>query len=111
MVRPKKHLGQHFLRDENIARKIISFLPQEPANIIEIGAGTGALSKFLLMEKKWNTRFFEIDRESISFLKTTWPEMQDRIIEEDFLTYDLEKFPSPSFVIGNFPFVVMISDL
>ena len=61
MVKPKKHLGQHFLQDENIARKIIGCIPANTTNIVEVGAGTGVLSKYLLENPSLNPFFFEID--------------------------------------------------
>ena len=88
MIRPKKHLGQHFLRDENIARKIIRSLSGKYPNIIEIGAGTGILSKYLLQDKNLNPFFFEIDEESIHFLTKKFPEISDKLIFSDFLEYD-----------------------
>src|ERR1051325_8038754 len=108
-VSPKKHLGQHFLRDENIAKKIVSSLSKENySTIVEVGPGTGVLTKYLLQEKGMEVFAIEVDRESISFLKKSFPELQDRLIAKDFLTLD---FDSPPFgeswsgaVIGNFPY-------
>ena len=104
MIRPKKHLGQHFLRDENIARKIIRSLSGKYPNIIEIGAGTGILSKYLLQDKNLNPFFFEIDEESIHFLIKKFPEISDKLIFSDFLEYDLSALPAPFAVLGNFPY-------
>ena len=104
MVKPKKHLGQHFLHDENIARKIIGYLPVNAVNIVEVGAGTGVLSKYLLENPALNSFFFEIDNESTEFLKRKFPAMADHLIEADFLNYDLSVIPSPFLVIGNFPY-------
>ena len=104
MVKPKKHLGQHFLHDENIARKIIGYLPVNAVNIVEVGAGTGVLSKYLLENPAFNSFFFEIDNESTEFLKRKFPAMADHLIEADFLNVDLSVIPSPFVVIGNFPY-------
>jgi 16S rRNA (adenine1518-N6/adenine1519-N6)-dimethyltransferase len=104
MIRPKKHLGQHFLHDENIARKIIGYLPDQFINILEIGPGTGILTKFLLQNKKFNPLFLEIDNESVRFLLKTYPDIQNRLISADILDYDLSLIPSPFIVIGNFPY-------
>lgn len=116
MVTPKKHLGQHFLRDENIARKIVAALnPQYPL-VLEIGPGTGVLTKYLLDNETTDPYFMEIDHESVLYLKKTYPLISDRLIEADFLTYNLSDFPPPSVIcnqpsekppfslIGNFPY-------
>ena len=104
MIRPKKHLGQHFLHDENIARKIIGYLPDQTINILEIGPGTGILTKFLLQNKNFNPFFLEIDNESVRFLLETYPNINGRLISGDILDYDLSLIPSPFTVIGNFPY-------
>lgn len=104
MVFPKKRYGQHFLRDENIARKILGYLPEEPQTVIEIGAGTGILSKYLLQDKERNAYFVEIDNESVQYLYTTYPLIRERLIHADFLDYDLSAIPSPFVIIGNFPY-------
>ncbi len=104
MVRPKKHLGQHFLRDENIARKIIGSIPGEFTNVVEIGPGTGVLSRYLLADERLTTFFIEIDHESIEYLRATFPEISGKLISADFLDTDLSAFPSPFIVIGNFPY-------
>lgn len=104
MIRPKKHLGQHFLHDENIARKIIGYLPDQTINVLEIGPGTGILTKFLLQNKNFNPFFLEIDNESVGFLLETFPDINDRLISADILDYDLSLIPSPFTMIGNFPY-------
>ncbi|MBI3501554.1 MAG: 16S rRNA (adenine(1518)-N(6)/adenine(1519)-N(6))-dimethyltransferase RsmA [Bacteroidetes bacterium] len=109
-VSPKKHLGQHFLRDENIARKIVSSLSKKNyKTIVEVGAGTGVLTKYLLQEKDLELFVVEIDKESISFLKKNHPILKDRMIEKDFLEFSSEWLPSainhqPFSIIGNFPY-------
>jgi 16S rRNA (adenine1518-N6/adenine1519-N6)-dimethyltransferase len=104
MIRPKKHLGQHFLHDENIARKIVEFLPDDEVNILEIGPGTGILTKYLLRNKNFNSFFLEIDPESVRFLEKTYPEITGRLINADILDYNLDLIPAPFTIIGNFPY-------
>ncbi len=108
IVSPKKHLGQHFLCDENIAKKIVSSLSKDKCQtVVEVGPGMGVLTKYLLTEKGFETHVVEIDKESISYLKKNFPELKERIIEKDFLEFtpDLLSDCSNSFaVIGNFPY-------
>ena len=84
MVKPKKHLGQHFLKDESISLEIASSLIQSPNSdiLIEIGPGTGALTKFLL-ERQETLIALEVDNESIAYLKDNYPALDVR--NEDFL--------------------------
>lgn len=105
-VRAKKHLGQHFLKDENIARKIAETLTLKGYNkVLEIGPGMGVLTKYLL-EKDITTYVIEIDTESVEYLKANYLNLAPRIIEKDFLKYDLnDVFNHESFaIIGNFPY-------
>jgi 16S rRNA (adenine1518-N6/adenine1519-N6)-dimethyltransferase len=104
MVRPKKHLGQHFLRDENIARKIISSLSPSIVNVVEIGPGTGILSKYLLENPVLNPFFFEVDNESVNFLRQEYPAISGKLYEKDFLKANLSEIPAPFAIIGNFPY-------
>lgn len=110
MVTPKKRLGQHFLRDENIARKIVGFLNPEYSLVLEIGPGMGVLSKYLLENKALDPYFMDVDHESIVYLAETYPQISSRLIEADFLKYNLSDFPAsriphPAFtIIGNFPY-------
>lgn len=105
MVQPKKHLGQHFLTDKNIARKIISSLKPHTQNLLEIGPGTGVLTGILLEEDIKNFKVIEIDRESIAHLKKIYPGFSENIISGDFLKYRLEDIFEADFsVIGNFPY-------
>jgi 16S rRNA (adenine1518-N6/adenine1519-N6)-dimethyltransferase len=104
MVRPKKHLGQHFLTDENIARNIIGSLAGNHPTVVEVGPGMGILTKYLLQNKEINSFFFEVDRESIEYLEQKYPEIHPRLIAADFLAFDLSGIPSPFAVIGNFPY-------
>jgi 16S rRNA (adenine1518-N6/adenine1519-N6)-dimethyltransferase len=104
MIRPKKKYGQHFLRDDNIAGKITGSLSPDQRNIIEIGPGTGILTRRLLEKKNANLLFFEIDPEAVQFLEEKFPEIRGKLICEDFLEYDLSQVPYPFCVIGNFPY-------
>ncbi|MCC9165657.1 16S rRNA (adenine(1518)-N(6)/adenine(1519)-N(6))-dimethyltransferase RsmA [Pontibacter harenae] len=106
-VSPKKHLGQHFLVDQNIAMKIVDqlTLPQGVQDVLEIGPGMGVLTKYLLQHQEYSTTVVDIDRESIAYLKKHFPQLQERIISADFLKTDLSKlFPGKFAVIGNFPY-------
>lgn len=103
-VRAKKHLGQHFLKDENIAQKIVASLLLNK-NVLEIGAGTGVLTKYLKDIPEINLKIIEIDKESIIFLKNNFPEINDNIIQSDFLRYNLKTLFEGKFsIIGNFPY-------
>ena len=104
-VKPKKSLGQHFLKDNNIANKIADSLDGKSENVLEIGPGMGVLTKFLL-KKKYNLMLVEIDSESVSFLINNLGIEESKIIENDFLKLDLTKlFPGNNFsIIGNFPY-------
>ncbi len=104
-VRAKKSLGQHFLRDENIARKIVGSLDAGiPGAILEVGAGTGILTRYLF-EQYPDTHVLEIDGEAWQFLQERFPGNRDRIIQGDFLKSDLmDKLESPLSIIGNFPY-------
>lgn len=106
-VRAKKHLGQHFLRDENIARKIVQSLSLDLryATVLEVGPGMGVLTKYLLEHSEFETWVAEVDTESIHYLKEKYPNLQPRIIEGDFLRLNLQRqFPQPFAIIGNFPY-------
>ena len=105
-VRAKKHLGQHFLNDENIARKIADTLTLDNyKKVLEIGPGMGVLTKYLL-EKNLDTYVIEIDTESVAYLKAHYLKLSNKIIEKDFLKYNLtEVFKDEPFaIIGNFPY-------
>lgn len=102
-VKAKKYLGQHFLRDEGIAKSIVEALNPDIVNIVEVGPGMGVLTKYLLEREKTNLKVVEIDDESVSFLNTNYPDLD--IIAKDFLQLDLEKIFDGKFaVIGNFPY-------
>lgn len=105
-VRAKKHLGQHFLKDENIAEKIANSLSEEGyKDVLEIGPGMGVLTKYLL-QKNYRTHVIEIDTESVIYLKNHYPQLDKRILAADFLKINLEDFfdHRPLAIIGNFPY-------
>ena len=104
-VKPKKSLGQHFLKDNNVANKIVESLDQNSKNVLEIGPGTGILTRFLI-KKKYNLKLVEIDNESVLFLINQLGIDENMIIENDFLKLDLQKvFGGNNFsIIGNFPY-------
>lgn len=105
-VKAKKSLGQHFLKDQNIARKITeSFTPNVPPRLLEIGPGMGVLTKFLLQNETFDVKVIEIDKESVVYLEHTFPELKGKIISADFLKTNLaEVFNEPFAIIGNFPY-------
>ncbi len=105
-VKAKKHLGQHFLKDENIAKKIVDGLSFEGYdNILEVGPGMGVLTKYLL-EKHKNIFLAEIDQESIEYLKQNYPtNILDKTFVGDFLKEDFSSFENQQVaIIGNFPY-------
>jgi 16S rRNA (adenine1518-N6/adenine1519-N6)-dimethyltransferase len=104
-VRAKKKLGQHFLKDGNIARKIAGSMEVIGYDsVLEIGPGMGILTEILLERKFADFRVVEIDNESIVYLKSHFPDLK-HIIEGDFLQLDLDEwFPSEMGIIGNFPY-------
>ena len=107
-VRPKKHLGQHFLADPNIARNIVGALqlPDGVRQVLEIGPGMGVLTQYLLENSAYQTSVVEIDTESVAYLKVHYPALADRIYATDFLKQSLAiMFPDqPLAIIGNFPY-------
>jgi 16S rRNA (adenine1518-N6/adenine1519-N6)-dimethyltransferase len=106
-VRAKKKLGQHFLKNEDIARKIVESLSRtsEYSDVLEVGPGMGVLTKYLLANTNYKTFVIDIDTESIRYLKNNFPSLEKNIIEGDFLKLDFEKlFSGPFAVIGNFPY-------
>lgn len=104
-VRAKKHLGQHFLKDENIAKRIAGSLLGE-VSVLEIGPGMGVLTKYLNSSDTVKAlELVEIDSESVAYLNETYPELRQHILGGDFLKMDLNAiFPQPYAIIGNFPY-------
>src|SRR5581483_7843327 len=106
-VRAKKHLGQHFLNDENIAKKIVDALLEvnNGAAVVEVGPGTGVLTKYLAAELKTNFFALDVDTDSVPYLKQHYPQIADNILLEDFLEFDIREIIKGKFnVVGNFPY-------
>jgi 16S rRNA (adenine1518-N6/adenine1519-N6)-dimethyltransferase len=105
-VKPKKGLGQHFLTDKNIARKIVDSLSwNDYDSVLEIGPGMGVLTEFLLEYAGKNLLFVEIDKASVEFLSHRFPLISDRLISSDVLTMQLDQlYNGPFAIIGNFPY-------
>ncbi len=102
-VRAKKFLGQHFLKDENIARQIAESLTGQTQHVLEIGPGMGVLTKYLHANEALDFHAIEIDTESVVYLHDHYPSLH--VIEGDFLALNLsELFSDPFAVIGNFPY-------
>lgn len=100
----KKSLGQHFLKDDNICRKIVSSLGQHRfTQLLEVGPGGGALTKHLLELKDIDFKAVELDEEKVAYLVATWPQLQGKIIHQSFLEID-KPFTGKFTVIGNFPY-------
>lgn len=105
-VKAKKHLGQHFLKDEEVAERIAETLSYKGYKyLLEIGPGMGVLTKYLL-KKDTELHVVEIDTESVTYLNEHYPKLQGKIHEQDFLKYDISSvFEGEQFaIIGNFPY-------
>jgi len=100
----KKSLGQHFLKDENICKKIIASLQQHAFNkLLEVGPGGGALTKYLLQIEDIDFKAVELDDEKVRYLLATYPLLQGKIIHDNFL--EIQKPYTDKFtVVGNFPY-------
>jgi len=104
MVRPKKFLGQHFLTDRNVARRIADSFSPGDATVVEIGPGTGALTRHLL-DNGMHPWLLEVDHESVEYLKMNFNPAQVEVIEADFLERGFQGIPGDKVaVIGNFPY-------
>ncbi|MDR2121052.1 MAG: 16S rRNA (adenine(1518)-N(6)/adenine(1519)-N(6))-dimethyltransferase RsmA [Tannerella sp.] len=105
IIRPKKALGQHFLKDAGIARRIAETLSAyRGLPVLEVGAGTGMLTRFLL-EEAHDLSVVEIDTESVEHLRRHFPALEGRIIAADFLRLDLHTlYPSTCCITGNYPY-------
>ena len=100
----KKSLGQHFLQDENVCRKIVEHVTHTPGmRVLEVGPGGGALTKYLLEWQDAEYKAIEIDREKVDYLKKTYPQLEDKIIMQDILRADVP-FEGDFTVVGNFPY-------
>ena len=107
-VKPKKALGQHFLRDLSVARRIAGTIDAcVGMPVLEIGPGMGVLTRFLL-DTGHDLKVVEIDRESVEYLQANFPDLEGRIIADDFLKIDLAGiWPGREFVlIGNYPYCI-----
>jgi len=107
LVRAKKHLGQHFLTDKNIAAKIVESLRPDNrySQVLEVGPGMGILSDFLLQKTEYEVSLIDIDTESYQYLQKKYPQLGSRLINADFLEMDFAAFfTGPLAVIGNFPY-------
>jgi 16S rRNA (adenine1518-N6/adenine1519-N6)-dimethyltransferase len=102
LVRPKKALGQHFLVDLNIARNIVNALSGDHDVVIEVGAGMGVLTQYLIENQLDKLQVVEIDTESVEFLKNKFPMLEGHLVHGDFLKYDING--ENAAVIGNFPY-------
>lgn len=104
-VRPKKALGQHFLIDQNIAQRIVEQLSPDVESIIEVGAGTGILTQYLVQNVLDRFYVIEIDKESIAYLERHFPMLGSQLIQGDFLRADLSQYGKQNMaIIGNFPY-------
>lgn len=94
-VRPKKHLGQHFLKDTDIAQRIVASLTQHGGypHVLEIGPGTGVLTQFLVQSPDYALTVIEIDHESVAHLRHSYPDLP--VLSADFLRIRLDQLPSP----------------
>ncbi len=103
-VRAKKHLGQHFLRDMEVASRIAASLPLDGrTSVLEIGPGTGVLTQFLLQNPDIDLTAVELDGESVKYLNQHYPQL--KVIGADFLKMDLKTMYQDKFcIIGNFPY-------
>jgi len=100
----KKSLGQHFLHDENICRKIADSIEiEKPQQLVEVGPGAGALTKYLLEFKDTNFKAVELDDEKVNYLLHTYPAITNKLIHSDFLKLD-PPFQGDFMVVGNFPY-------
>lgn len=102
-IKPKKQLGQHFLKDELSASKIVGLLPEDDAPVLEIGPGTGVLTKYLAERR--HLQLVEVDDRSVAYLRQRWPQLD--IKEVSILEYDWSlASKGPINVIGNLPYYI-----
>lgn len=100
----KKSLGQHFLKDENICRKIVEALQEHSfSQLLEVGPGGGALTKYLLQVPNIGFKCVELDKEKVEYLSNTYPQLKGKIIHQNFLDID-KPFEKNFTVVGNFPY-------
>ncbi|HEX6181707.1 MAG TPA: 16S rRNA (adenine(1518)-N(6)/adenine(1519)-N(6))-dimethyltransferase RsmA [Chitinophagaceae bacterium] len=100
----KKSLGQHFLKDENICRKIVDALQEHPfRQLLEVGPGGGALTKHLLQLPGIDFKAVELDLEKVNYLENTFPAIRGKVIHQSFLETE-KPFSGPFTIVGNFPY-------
>lgn len=100
----KKNLGQHFLHDEQICKKIVEHLPDsQHLQVLEVGPGGGAITKYIIQLPGIIYKAIEVDEEKVTYLKATYPVLEDKIILKDILKADMP-FEGQFTVIGNFPY-------
>jgi 16S rRNA (adenine1518-N6/adenine1519-N6)-dimethyltransferase len=107
-VAPKKRLGQHFLTNVQVCERIAECLPpfEQPMSVLEIGPGTGAITKYFVQREDIDFCAFEVDKESITYLHAQYPSLREKVFFQDFLKADLAGFfkHKPFCVVGNFPY-------
>lgn len=104
-VRAKKRLGQHFLKNEDIARRIAEAVRTPDAYVLEIGPGMGVLTQYLLQQPFADLSVVELDEESVAYLQQHFPQLGENLIAGDFLRMDLaERYPDKFVIVGNFPY-------
>lgn len=100
----KKSLGQHFLKDENISRKVVeAVLQEQPSQLLEVGPGGGALTKYFLQIQNIDFKAVELDDEKVMYLHETYPPLRDKIIHKSFLDMEIP-FEGTFTIVGNFPY-------
>ena len=105
-LKPKKHLGQHFLKDEIIALDIVAAIGKGSGSLLEVGPGMGVLTQHLLEIN--HLIAFDLDEASINYLKEKYPEHEKKFQLKDFLKENLLEYQTPIRVIGNFPYLSLI---
>ncbi|MBO7647263.1 MAG: 16S rRNA (adenine(1518)-N(6)/adenine(1519)-N(6))-dimethyltransferase RsmA [Bacteroidales bacterium] len=104
-VHAKKRLGQHFLTNQDIARRIAESVRTNEAHVLEIGPGMGVLTQYLLQQPFADLSVIELDEESVAYLTEHFPQLGDRLIHGDFLRFNLlDHFQEPFVIVGNFPY-------
>lgn len=104
-VKAKKRLGQHFLKNEDIARQIAEAIRTPNAHVLEIGPGMGVLTKYLIQQPFAEFAVIELDEESVLYLQEHYPQLGENLIAGDFLQLDLRKrYDGPFVIVGNFPY-------
>lgn len=99
----KKSLGQHFLKDENVCQKIVAQIPGTTRELLEVGPGGGALTKYILTHSEWQFQAIEFDAEKVDYLRRQFPGIEGKIRQQDFLKSE-PPFNGDFTVVGNFPY-------